>query len=64
MTMLGHVTSSYMSPNLCRSFALALVREGRTRVGQKLYVPMIDRTIEVAVTEPVFLDKDGERMRA
>jgi sarcosine oxidase subunit alpha len=64
MAMLGHVTSSYMSPNLGRSFALALVREGRARIGQKLYVPMIDRTIEVAVTEPVFLDKDGERMRA
>ena len=28
MTMIGHVTSSYMSPNLGRCFALALVGTG------------------------------------
>jgi sarcosine oxidase subunit alpha len=64
MTMIGHVTSSYASPNLGRAFALALVREGRARIGQKLYVPMTDRTIAVTVTDPVFLDKEGERLRA
>ena len=31
MTMLGHVTSSYRSPNLGRTFALAMVRDGRAR---------------------------------
>ncbi|MGH6895383.1 MAG: sarcosine oxidase subunit alpha [Geminicoccaceae bacterium] len=64
MTMIGHVTSSYMSPGLGRAFALAMVREGRTRIGQKLYVPMLDRTIAVTVTDPVFLDQEGERLRA
>jgi sarcosine oxidase subunit alpha len=64
MTMIGHVTSSYVSPNLGRSFALALVKDGRARIGEKLYVPMLDRTIAVTVTEPVFFDKDGERLRA
>jgi sarcosine oxidase, subunit alpha len=64
MTMLGHVTSSYMSPNLGRSFALAVVREGRARIGQKLHVPMEGRSITVRVTEPVFIDKEGERLRA
>jgi sarcosine oxidase subunit alpha len=64
MTMIGHVTSSYLSPNLARPFALALVKEGRARIGQKLYVPMIDRTIAVTVTEPVFLDQEGGRLRA
>ncbi len=64
MTMIGHVTSSYMSPNLGRSFALAMVRGGRARIGQKLYVPMPDRTITVGVCEPVFFDKEGERLRA
>jgi sarcosine oxidase subunit alpha len=64
MTMIGHVTSSYMSPNLGRSFALALVKDGRARLGEKLYVPMLDRTIAVTVTEPVFVDKEGERLRA
>ena len=64
MTMIGHVTSSYMSPNLGRSFALGLVRDGRARVGEKLYVPMLDRTIAVTVTEPAFFDKEGARLRA
>jgi sarcosine oxidase, subunit alpha len=64
MTMIGHVTSSYVSPNLGRSFALALVMDGRARIGEKLYVPMPDCTIAVTVTEPVFFDKEGERLRA
>jgi sarcosine oxidase subunit alpha len=64
MAMVGHVTSSYPSPNLGRAFALAMVRDGRARIGQKLYVPMLDRTIAVTVTEPVFLDQEGERLRA
>jgi sarcosine oxidase subunit alpha len=64
MTMIGHVTSSYMSPNLERAFALALVRDGRPKVGQKVYLPMLDRIIAVTVTEPVFLDPEGERLRA
>jgi sarcosine oxidase subunit alpha len=64
MTMIGHVTSSYRSPNLGRAVALAMVKDGRTRLGQKLYVPMVDRTIAVTVTEPVFLDPAAERLRA
>jgi sarcosine oxidase subunit alpha len=62
--MIGHVTSSYRSPNLGRTFALAMVRQGRERLSSKLYVPMWDRTITVTVTDPVFIDKDGERLRA
>jgi sarcosine oxidase, subunit alpha len=64
MTMLGHVTSSYMSPNLGRSFALALLRDGHARIGQKLYVPLIDRTLAVTVTRPVFFDQEGTRLHA
>jgi sarcosine oxidase, subunit alpha len=63
MTMIGHVTSSYRSPNLGRSFALAMIKEGRRRLGQKLYVPMAGRTITVTVTDPVFIDKEGARLR-
>ena len=64
MTMLGHVTSSYASPNLGRAFALALIRDGRARLGQKLYVPLLERTLAVTVTEPVFLDPEGARLHA
>ncbi|HEX3208915.1 MAG TPA: glycine cleavage T C-terminal barrel domain-containing protein, partial [Geminicoccaceae bacterium] len=62
MTMLGHVTSAYYSPNLGRSFALALLENGRARIGQTLHVPLPDRTLAVTVTEPVFIDPEGSRL--
>ncbi|MEV4597929.1 2Fe-2S iron-sulfur cluster-binding protein [Amycolatopsis sp. NPDC049253] len=59
--MLGHVTSSYRSAALGRTFALALVRSGRERVGQTLYVPVGDAVVPVTVTESVLFDKEGTR---
>ena len=38
MPMIGHVTSSYMSPNLKRSIALAVVRGGAGRMGETVYI--------------------------
>ena len=61
MPMLGHVTSSYYSPNAGRSIALAVLKGGRSLVGKTLSVPMVDRIIKVTVTEPVFFDPKGER---
>jgi sarcosine oxidase subunit alpha len=62
MTMIGHVSSSYWSENCGRSIALALVKDGRSKVGETLYVPMPDRTIEVEVTGTVFYDETGARL--
>ncbi|PWV97195.1 heterotetrameric sarcosine oxidase alpha subunit [Hoeflea marina] len=62
MKMLGHVTSSYWSENCGRSIAMGVVAGGRSLMGQTLYVPMPDRTIEVTVTDTVFIDKQGERL--
>ncbi|MEU0602965.1 2Fe-2S iron-sulfur cluster-binding protein [Streptomyces sp. NPDC006393] len=59
--MLGHVTSSYRSDALRRTFALALVRSGTRRIGETLYVPLDGRTIPVTVTDPVLFDKEGTR---
>jgi sarcosine oxidase subunit alpha len=59
--MLGHVTSSYRSVALERTFALALVKGGRDRVGQTLHVPLRDRTVPVRVTAPVLYDEEGSR---
>jgi sarcosine oxidase subunit alpha len=59
--MLGHVTSSYRSAELGRTFALALVRAGRDRIGQTLHVPVGGRTVPVQVTSPVFVDPEGAR---
>ena len=64
VTTLGHVTSSYMSPNVGRSIALALVESGRRRVGETLYAFTREGHAEpVEVTAPVFLDPRGERAR-
>ncbi|TIL61622.1 MAG: hypothetical protein E5Y81_21885, partial [Mesorhizobium sp.] len=54
--------SSYWSENCGRSIALALVAGGRDRMGETLYVPMPDATIEVEVTGMVFFDDKGERL--
>jgi sarcosine oxidase, subunit alpha len=59
--MLGHVTSSYRSAELGRTFALALVRGGRARIGQTLHVPVGGTVVPVEVTSPVFVDPDGAR---
>ncbi len=59
--MLGHITSSYRSDALRRTFALALVRSGTQRIGETLYVPLDGRTVPVTVTEPVLFDKEGTR---
>ena len=64
MIMVGHVTSSYYSPNLGRSFALALVKEGINKKGCKLLAPMPGKTIEVEITSPVFIDPSNERLSA
>ncbi len=56
MDMLGHVTSSYMSPNVGRSIAMALIKDGHNLKGQTLDVSLMDGgSQKVTVTEPVFL---------
>jgi sarcosine oxidase, subunit alpha len=65
MPMLGHVTSSYYSPNCGRSIAMALVKGGRARIGETLYAPLGQgRTVPCVVAEsPVFFDPEGERLK-
>ena len=62
--MLGHVTSSYFSPNLNKSIALAVVKNGKKLKGHKMFVPMKNNTIFVTITDTVFLDKDNKRLNA
>jgi len=65
MPTLGHVSSSYMSPNLGRSIAMALIYDGRNRKEEKVDVRLIDgRRVTCRVTDYVFYDKKGERARA
>ena len=56
MEMIGHVTSSYYSSNLNRSFGLALVKDGLNRMSNIYDVPMIDgRVAKVKICPPKFL---------
>jgi len=62
MKMVGHVTSSYYSPNLKSSFALALIKGGIKRKGEILVAPMENENIEVEITNPVFIDPENKRV--
>ncbi|WP_275547506.1 MULTISPECIES: sarcosine oxidase subunit alpha [unclassified Pseudomonas] len=62
MTMVGHVTSSYMSAALGHSFAMALVRGGLKRIGERVFAPLVDGSvIEAEIVSPVFYDPKGDR---
>jgi sarcosine oxidase subunit alpha len=62
MPMISHVTSAYWSANCGRSIALAVVENGRSRMGETLYVPTQNETIAVEVTGTVFFDEEGGRV--
>ena len=55
--IMGHVTASYYSPNLQRSFALALLKQGLDYPGDKVYVadPLGGDTVPVQIVDKQFL---------
>ncbi|WP_426998403.1 sarcosine oxidase subunit alpha family protein [Pseudarthrobacter sp. N5] len=59
--MQGFVTSSYHSAALGRSFALALIKNGRNRIGETLVAAAGDRLVDVVVAETVLFDSEGTR---
>jgi len=60
--MLGHVTSSYWSATLNRAIALALVKNGRARHGDTVYISRPDGPpIPATIGEPMFYDPEGSR---
>ena len=58
--MHGHVTSSYQSATLGRSFALAMVKGGRERMGETLYSPQADGSVIPAKVVPSAFHKAAE----
>lgn len=62
--ILGHVTSSYFSPNLGHSIAMGLLKGGKERCGETVYFPMIDGKppIEATITSTNFYDPEGKRL--
>ncbi len=61
MTMLGHVTSSYESPAAGRSIAMALLKDGRARMGETVHVTTPQGFATAVITKPVFYDEEGKR---
>jgi sarcosine oxidase subunit alpha len=64
MPMAGHVTSSYRSAALGRTFALAMLEGGHGLHGRTVFAPLPGGTIAATVTEPVFYDHEGTRRDA
>ncbi|MFZ5677992.1 MAG: sarcosine oxidase subunit alpha family protein [Pseudomonadota bacterium] len=61
MEMIGQVTSTYYSPTLDRSIAMALIENGRSRMGETLSFPLDGKVVKAKITDPVFYDKEGSR---
>ena len=59
---LGHVTSTYWSPTLNRSIAMALIKGGRERIGETISFSTGGETLARAtLVDPCFYDKEGSR---
>jgi sarcosine oxidase subunit alpha len=60
---IGHVTSTYWSPTLGRSIAMALIERGRDRMGEKFEFTGGPKgaPLRAKAVPPVFLDPEGER---
>jgi sarcosine oxidase subunit alpha len=62
MRTIGHVTSTYWSPTIERSIAMALIEDGLSRDGEVLSFPLEGGEVAKAkIVDPVFFDKEGAR---
>ncbi|HEX7742013.1 MAG TPA: glycine cleavage T C-terminal barrel domain-containing protein, partial [Sphingobium sp.] len=63
--MLGPITSMAFSPELNRWIALALVADGRSRIGTSAFAaaPLAGAAVPVTICDPVFIDPEGTRLR-
>lgn len=61
---IGHVTSTTYSPALKKYIALALIKGGNDKIGDHLTAmfPLENEQNKVAVVDPCFYDKEGDRL--
>ena len=63
MKTIGHVTSSYMSPTLGRSIAMALIDNGRAKMGETISFALEGgKVVKARIVDHVFYDKEGARI--
>ena len=60
-TGMGHVTSSYFSAALDHPIALAMVKAGRSRLGETVHCVSSGGVVTAEIADPVFYDPEGSR---
>lgn len=62
----GYVTSSCYSPNLGHAIALAFLKDGGSRLGERMRLvsPLTGVNVDVEIVSTHFFDPEGERLRA
>ena len=63
---LGHVSASCWSVEYDNPFSLAIIKDGKNMIGQKLYAlsPLKNKTIPVEIVSSHYVDPKGERVRS
>tara|TARA_Y100000590_G_C15707445_1_gene1009137 strand:+ start:1 stop:825 length:825 start_codon:yes stop_codon:yes gene_type:complete len=63
---LGHISASCWSVEYNNPFSLAILEDGKKRIGQKLYAlsPLKNKSIPVEIVSSHYVDPKGERVRS
>ena len=61
---IGHVTSAYPTGSDGRCVVLAMIADGRARLGQSVAIQMPPGELPARVVSPVFVDPEGTRLHA
>jgi sarcosine oxidase, subunit alpha len=61
--VVGYVTQGVHSPSLGRSIALAVMDDGKARMGETMLLASAERSGAAKVVAPCFIDPTGKRMR-
>ena len=63
---LGHVSASCWSVEYDNPFSLAILKDGKKRIGERLYAlsPLKNKSIEVEIVSSHYVDPKGERVRS
>jgi len=63
---LGHVSASCWSVEYNNPFSLAILQDGKKRIGEKLYAvsPLKNKNIAVEIVSSHYVDSKGERVRS
>jgi len=62
LTFIGSVTSPVFSPTLGRSLALARVKDGALRLGERVLLDLPQQIARATLTSPRFYDPEGSRL--